>query len=126
MSGNTAVFAAAWKAAEAAGMVAGMGKTPAPMIVTEVHFDDTPIEGGKSWFVGDGVCGFAWVSFPGNTSFGKWAKKTGKATPGYPTGLSVWVHQFNQSYERKMAYATAMAASLAAAGFPAHAGGRLD
>ena len=35
-------------------------------------------------------CGFAWVSFPGNTQFGRWAKKTGVASKGYPSGLQIW------------------------------------
>jgi len=35
-------------------------------------------------------CGFAWVSFPGNMPFGRWAKKQGLASKGYPTGLQIW------------------------------------
>jgi len=35
-------------------------------------------------------CGFAWISFPGNTPFGRWAKQAGIASKGYPTGLQIW------------------------------------
>jgi hypothetical protein len=35
-------------------------------------------------------CGFAWVTLPGNIAFGRWAKKQGIASKGYPTGLSIW------------------------------------
>lgn len=35
-------------------------------------------------------CGFAWVSFPGNIPFGRWAKKVGIASKGYPSGLQIW------------------------------------
>lgn len=35
-------------------------------------------------------CGFAWVGFPGNIPFGRWAKKQGIASAGYPSGLQIW------------------------------------
>lgn len=50
-------------------------------------------------------CGFAWVSFPGNTAFARWAKShdvngnpinkddrdhRAIASKGYPTGLQIW------------------------------------
>jgi hypothetical protein len=35
-------------------------------------------------------CGFAWVSMPGNIPFGRWLKKQGVASKGYPSGLQVW------------------------------------
>ena len=35
-------------------------------------------------------CGFAWITFPGNTSFGRWAKAEKLASRGYPTGLQIW------------------------------------
>jgi hypothetical protein len=35
-------------------------------------------------------CGFAWVNFPGNTAFGRWAKKQGIARKSYNGGLDVW------------------------------------
>ena len=35
-------------------------------------------------------CGFAWVSLPGNSPFGRWAKAQGIARKGYPSGLQIW------------------------------------
>jgi hypothetical protein len=35
-------------------------------------------------------CGFAWVNFPGNTKFARWAKKAGIAGKHYPSGLCIW------------------------------------
>ncbi len=40
-------------------------------------------------------CGFAWINFPGNTKFGRWAKKEGIASKHYPTGLSIWYSQLH-------------------------------
>ena len=71
---NPAEFAKLWEAAKAAGQAAAEE------------------ENGK---LGDencrGLdCGFAWVTMPGNIAFGRWAKKQGIASKGYPTGLSIW------------------------------------
>jgi len=35
-------------------------------------------------------CGFAWLRFPGNIPFARWAKKQGLASKDYPSGLSIW------------------------------------
>ena len=35
-------------------------------------------------------CGFAWVTLPGNMPFGRYLKKIGVASKGYPSGLQVW------------------------------------
>lgn len=35
-------------------------------------------------------CGFAWVSFPGNIPFARWAEKQGICSKGYPTGQQIW------------------------------------
>lgn len=126
MTSQEMLFQEAFEAADAAGKAAAAKTKPVAMVVQEANFDGSKLEGGQEWYVADGVCGFAWVSFPGNTAFGKWAKKTGKASPGYPTGLQVWVHNFNQSYDLKMAYAVAFARTLNERGFTAYPGGRLD
>lgn len=72
------------------------------------------------------ICGFAWIRFPGNTAWGRWAKKNAGASKAYPTGLSIWVSQFNQSVDRKYAYARAYANVLNSHGIKAHADSRLD
>jgi len=113
--------------AHAAGMKAAQEVTVNPMIVQQranVLDDNSPVT--QQWLVEDGVCGFAWVSIKGNTKFGRWASKTGRASKGYPTGLNIWVHEFGQSYTRKYAYAQAFANVLQENGIIAYAGGRLD
>lgn len=106
--------------AHAAGMEAGKGSKPVPMIVTDTR------SGHVYEPVMDGVCGFAWVSFAGNTEFGRWAKKSKIASKNYPKGLMVWVGEFNQSMTRKEAYAHAYANVLRAFGIEAYAQSRMD
>ena len=122
--GKSADFQAIHDMAHAAGMKAGTESSPTPMTVYEADLVGNPI--GKSWFVPEGACGFAWVRFKGNTAWGKWAKAQGIATPAYPKGLQVWVGEFNQSVDRKFAYASAYAKVLCDAGIEAYADSRLD
>ena len=86
----------------------------------------TVVGGGERYFVPDGVCGFAWVAIPGNTAFGKWAKAQGFARPRYPKGLQIRAPYMTQSYDRKMAWAYAVAKVLSEGGVVARAEGRLD
>jgi hypothetical protein len=79
-----------------------------------------------TYFVADGVCGFAWVSFAGNTPFGRWANKHGIARKHYPKGLCLWVSAYNQSMQRKEAYAEAYAKVLRDHSIEAYAGSRMD
>ena len=109
------IYADAWMA----GVEAATAHKPRPMIIS----DGT---GRVVDYVPDGMCGFAWVRVPGNTSFGKWLAKHKGARPGYPKGLEVWIGDYEQSYERKAAHARAMAAYLVAHGIEAWAGYRLD
>lgn len=115
------------QAAHAAGMAAGEAAVPAPMVV-ERHEnpldDESPVE--QSWFVPEGLCGFAWVVTPGNTSFGRWGKKRGLLSKHYEGGMHLWVRAFGQSVTRKEAYAAAYAAVLREAGLKAYSGSRLD
>lgn len=108
------IIAEAYKA----GIEAGKNARPIPMYVID---QGIPIDR-----IDDGACGFAWVAFPGNTSFGKWAKKQGLARSHYPSGLCVWVSEFGQSVDRKEAFAGAYAKVLKANGIDAYAGSRLD
>jgi hypothetical protein len=107
-----------------AGMKAGTESSPTPMTVQEADLSGNPI--GKTWYVSEGACGFAWIRFKGNTAWGKWAKAQGIATPAYPKGLQIWVSEFNQSVTRKEAYANAYAKVLCGAGIEAYADSRLD
>jgi hypothetical protein len=111
-------FAAIHAEAHAAGMKAGTEVIPTPMVV---------VDGSRTYEpVMDGACGFAWVRFKGTTPWARWAKAQKLAGAAYPTGLSIWVHQFDQSITRKEAYATAYAQVLRNHGIEAYAGSRLD
>jgi hypothetical protein len=111
-------FEALLSVAHAKGLEAGRDCRPIPMHVLE---NNIPIA-----CIDDGACGFAWVAFPGNTSWGKWAKKKGIARSHYPKGLCVWVSEFGQSVDRKSAYAGAFAQVLRNAGIECYASSRLD
>jgi hypothetical protein len=111
-------FQSLWDNARAAGMAAVEALDVQPMVVV----------GEKRYFVADGVCGFAWVNVkPGTSKFAKWLKASGHArTDSYYGGVTVWVSQFNQSMQKKEAYAYAMAKVFAEAGFDAYANSRMD
>lgn len=72
-------FAKLWAAAKAAGIAAA-------------NAQDAKLgpEGARGF-----DCGFAWVNFPGNTKFARWAKKMGLASKHYPSGLSIWYSKFS-------------------------------
>lgn len=108
---------AVYNEAHAAGMAAGEAKVPQPMVV---------VGGGQTYHVPSGVCGFAWIHFPGNCSFAKWAKKMNLSSDDYPTGKCIWVSYFNQSMEQKESYAYAFAAVLCKHGVDARARSRMD
>ena len=121
-------FSALYEKADAAGKAAAQASVPTPIVVGE---ETSPFSGvidyaKPTYYVADGLCGFAWVSFKGNTAWGRWAKKAGKAKPAYGGGLQVWVSNYGQSVTRKEAYAQAFAAVLREQGIEAYAGSRLD
>jgi len=73
------------------------------------------------------ICGFAFVHVtPGNCAFANWLKKNGIGRKAYSSGVEVWIGDYGQSYDKKMAHAGAAAKVLNAAGIKAYAGGRLD
>lgn len=121
---QAANFQAVYAKAVAAGMAAGNGMTPTPMVVV----GGVPGEQQKAWYVSEGACGFAWVNVrPGTSSFAKWLRKSGYARPAYEGGMQIWVREFNQSMARKEAYATAMAEVFRnELGINAYAGSRMD
>jgi hypothetical protein len=123
-----AKFEALYKKAWAAGVAAATGAKVAPMVVGEpVTPFGSDIDFTKQVYVVEGgACGFAWVSIRGNTAFGKWAKKNGKARNGYPSGLAISIHAYNQSLARKEAHAYAMAEVLNEAGIKAYGNSRMD
>jgi hypothetical protein len=110
-------FDALWQDAYQAGLDAVDKLNVRPMVVSG---------GGKSWYVPDGVCGFAWVTVPGNSAFGKWGKAKGLFSKAYPKGLWYWVGEFDQSMQKKEAFAAAVAAKLRDAGIDAYSNSRMD
>lgn len=110
-------FSTLYNLADTAGKSAVTKFTPNPMVVTS---------GNKNYFVADGVCGFAWIKFAGNTAWARWAKKMGYARSAYPKGLSIWVSDYNQSMQKKEVYAQAFAKTLRDNGVDAWAESRMD
>jgi len=104
-------FIKIYNAADLAGSIAARNCLPTAMVVTQ---NGKPIE-----VVNDGVCGFAWVNIkPGNSGFAKFLKNNGYARKDdYYGGVTVWVSGYNQSMQKKEAYAGAFARSLRDAGF---------
>jgi len=114
---NDMLFRVIATIADKAGREAAAAITPEPMVVTD---------GKTTWHVPEGLCGFAEIKFAGNTTWGRWAKSTQLASRCYDGGLSIWVHQYAQSYELKAAYAKAFAENLRKYNIEARAITRLD
>lgn len=124
-------FAVLLNNAHKAGLKAGDAFSPTPMVVTQhenMLDDNSPVK--ESWYVEDGVCGFAWVitSEHGNGKFVKYLKKnTDHGDKAYYGGHYVtWVHEFGQSMQKKNAYANAFASVLTDAGLKVQSGSRMD
>ena len=117
-----------------AGEQAAEAKVPTPMVVAQrkdVLNDNSEIE--KTWFVPQGVCGFAWVETyeHGNGPFVKYLKanpvNSYECDKKYGGGYYVyWVLKYGQCYEKKVAYANAFAAVCQNYGLKVYAGDRLD
>jgi hypothetical protein len=115
--------------AHAAGMKAGEGVRPAPMLVVEranAFDDNSPVV--KAYEpVMEGVCGYAWVNIrPATCSFARWLSKNNIGHSSYHGGWDMWVGEFGQSMERKEAYARAYAEVLRQHDIKAHTMSRMD
>jgi len=123
-------YAALYDKAVAAGKEAAMKRVPTPMVVGRaVDLYTNEMVPGTQEVVMDGVCGFAWVNIkPGNSAFANWLKKNGLARKdSYAGGVTVWVGDYNQSMEKKEAYADAFAEVLRDNGIDrAYAQSRMD
>jgi len=84
--------------------------------------------GNTVYVVEDGPCGFAWVELkPANCGFAKWLRAEELAEKRYGgPGVSMWIGAYNQSYEKKRAYAGAFAKVLQGEGLNARSGSRMD
>ena len=119
-----------YKEADAAGSAAAEAAVPTPMIVGT---PTTPLGNDidfkkQTYFVSEGVCGFAWVKiFPARGAFVTYLKKAGiGSTNSYEGGYDIWVRGYGQSVTRKEAYAQAFAAVLKSYGINAYGQSRLD
>jgi hypothetical protein len=116
--------------ARIAGIEAVQKCNPTPMIVgtpTTMFGNDIDYT-QKTYYVADGVCGFAWVSVrPGNCPFANWLKKSGLGRPDrYAGGVCIWISEFNQSMQKKESYAYAFCSVLRNCGIKAYANSRMD
>jgi len=112
---------ALYSQADQAGKAAVESMQVRPMVVSD---PDT----NQRWYVEDGVCGFAWIKIrPAKGEFVKWLKqnKIGR-TDSFEGGYMIWVHAYNQSMEKKHAYAKAFAKVLEQNGLKAYAFSRMD
>lgn len=120
---------ALYEMADKAGREAVEALTVVPMTVTRRAnpFDSTS-EVLQSWHVADGVCGFSWINVkPANGKFAKYLLKLGIARKdSYYGGVCIWVSDYNQSMQRKEAYAHAFAKVLHDNGIKAYASSRMD
>ena len=81
----------------------------------------------REYFVSDGVCGFASVTVkPANSKFAKYLIANGLGRKGYGGGVCMSIRQFNQSLQKKEAYAYAFASVLNEHGIKAHVDSRMD
>ena len=115
-----ASFAILWERAYAEGHKAAMACTPNPMVVVDP-------QSGEEWIVSDGACGFAEIRLSkGSTSFARWAKKNAGFEKHYYGGLYHWISAYNQSMERKYAFAKAACEVLKENGIDCFPTSRMD
>ena len=119
-----------YEQAHAAGMAAGNECTPTPMVVgqpTTPLGDDIDYE-KDTYYVADGVCGFAWINIkPARGAFVKYLKENqiGRKD-SYYGGYTIWVSGFGQSLARKENYARAFTSVLRENGLTAYNMSRMD
>ena len=116
--------------AHAAGMAAGNGCTPTPIVVGQ---PTTPLGNDidyekDTYYVADGVCGFAWINIkPARGAFVKYLKQNGIGRKdSYYGGYTIWVSGFGQSLARKENYARAFTEVLRKNGLRAYNMSRME
>ena len=116
--------------AHSAGLAAGHGCTPTPMVVGT---PTTPLGNDIDYekdvhYVSDGPCGFAWINIkPARGKFVKFLKDNNIGRKdSYYGGYTIWVSEFGQSMTRKENYARAFTKVLNENGLKAYAMSRMD
>lgn len=122
--------------ADAAGREAVRKLNVIPMIVGEaIGFTNQIGYSRPTEFVADGVCGFAWTyvypKHKGNTKLGKQERAALEACDFQqdycnPKKYTLWISDFDQSMQKKYAYAKAFADVLCAHGMTAGGQCRMD
>ena len=121
-------LSALYDAAHAAGNAAVESTIVRPMIVRWCN-DPVSFTGDavQEYVVEDGACGFASVIVkPANSAFAKYLALQHGARKHYYGGISLSINDFNQSLQKKEAYAKAFAGVLVDAGINAHYESRMD
>lgn len=111
-----------------AGNSAVQSATITPMVVTQKA---NPLNDSsdtvKQWYVEDGICGFASVIVkPANSKFAKFLIENQLGRKSYTGGVHMSVRDFNQSLQKKEAYAHAFAKVLRDNGINAWSESRID
>ena len=120
-------LSALYESAHAAGNAAVESTIVRPMIVRWCDPLSYTGEAVQEYVVDDGVCGFANVIVkPANSAFAKYLKDNHGAYKSYYGGISLSISAFNQSLQKKEAYAKAFTDVLVNAGINAHYESRMD
>ena len=129
-------FTAICEKASQAGYAAVETARVVPMVLGQETslFSGVIDETKPTYFVEDGVCGFAWVSVKpeniGNTRLGKQERRALEAVGfrknDYEKTYLLRISDFNQSMQKKEAYADAYAKVLRGHGIRAYSGSRMD
>ena len=124
-----------WEEAQMAGRVAVENLEVKPMVVQEhqnMIDDSSPVV--NSYYVADGVCGFAWINIRPASKAGRndcpfvtWCRAHGIGSfSDYEKAWNIWVSEYNQSMQKKEAYAEAVVTILQKYGIRASSGSRMD
>lgn len=105
--------------------------------ITPVTFYEADLQGnciGNTYYEPDGICGFAWISIRPASEKGKKdcdfvkfcrANKIGDYSD-YEKAWTIWVHDYNQSMQKKEIFANAFAKVLRDNNISAYAHSRID
>lgn len=129
-------FSEICKKADVAGKAAVEKLKVTPMVMgSSAGLFSNEIDYSKpTYYVSDGVCGFAWCSVrpanKGNTRLGKEERlvleAAGFRKNDYEKTYQLWISDYNQSMQKKEAYADAYAKVLYENGINAYSGSRMD
>ena len=117
-----------YKAACKAGFEAVKNANVVPMLVSQkANPLNDASETVQEWYVEDGVCGFASVIVkPANSKFANYCKRIQLGRKSYTGGYAIPIHDFNQSLQKKEAFAHAFSRVLNENGIDAYVESRMD